>query len=58
MFETLFQFLRQGVKTAILGGIQDAQEELAGKLETHEPLVIESQEHTNGKAPKRKAVKR
>lgn len=57
MFDKLFQFIREGVKNAILGGVQDAHAELVSKVEANEPLVIEG--HTNGKATtKRKAVKR
>lgn len=46
MFDRLFQFIREGVKTAILGGIEDAHDELAAKIETGEPLALE--ESTNG----------
>jgi hypothetical protein len=53
MFDRLFQFIRDGIKQAILGGIDDAQQELVHRIETQEPLVIEAE--VNGR-PKRKPL--
>ena len=41
MFDKLFQFIRQGVRDAILGGFADAHEELANLAETGNQLVLE-----------------
>jgi hypothetical protein len=53
MFDKLFSFIRQGIKQAILGGIDDAQQELVHRVESKEPLVIEAE--VNGR-PKRKPL--
>jgi hypothetical protein len=55
MFEKLFAFIRANVKQAILGGIDDAQQELVHRVESKEPLVIEAE--VNGR-PKRKPLAR
>jgi hypothetical protein len=53
MFDRLFQFIRDGIKQAILGGIDDAQQELVHRVESKEPLVIEGEVR-----PKRKPLAR
>jgi hypothetical protein len=56
MFEKLFQFIRQGVKAAILGGIEDAQAEMTQRIEAQEHLLIEGEAElpeTNGRAKRR-----
>lgn len=40
MFQTLFNFIRTGIKNAILNGIQDAQAEITGFLEVPEAKTI------------------
>lgn len=42
MFQSLFTFIRNGVCSAILGGVQDAQEKLTEHAQTDEPLTIEA----------------
>ena len=58
MFDRLFQFIRDGVKTAILGGIQDARDELTAKVEAGQPLTIETTTDTNKPKAKRKTSTR
>lgn len=54
MFDRLFQHIRTGVRDAILGGFQDAHDELTRLVETGEPLpALESPDEAskaNGKA--------
>ena len=56
MFDRLFAFVRQGIKNAILGGIEDAQAEIQGRIEDRQPLVIEADHpfSENGKHPAKK----
>ena len=58
MFDRLFQFIRRGIRDAILGGIDDAQAEIADRLEAREPLTIEATPTTNGTNGKPKARRR
>lgn len=43
MFKNLFAYIREGVKNAVLGGIQDAHEEITGRLEAPEVVTIETE---------------
>lgn len=56
MFDKLFQFIRAGVRDAILGGFQDAHDELAKLVETGEPIALEDK--SNDKPARRKAASR
>lgn len=48
MFEKLFAFIRSGVKNSILGGIEDANQEIQARLELREePIAIEDAKPTN-----------
>lgn len=61
MFEKMFAWIREGVKNAVLGGIQDAHEEITLKLEASEPITIEAtvEPESNGhKTPKRRTISR
>lgn len=61
MFEKMFAWIREGVKNAVLGGIQDAHEEITGRLEAPEVVTIEAQAEpeTNGHKPaRRKSITR
>lgn len=60
MFKNLFAYIREGVKNAVLGGIQDAHEEITLKLESPEVVTIETEVETesNGKSPKRRTITR
>lgn len=53
--DKLFSFIRDGVRNAIIGGIEDAQEEVQRRIEGQDPLLIEAE--PNGK-PKRRTVPR
>ena len=56
MFDKLFSYIRNGVKEAILGGFQDAHEELSRLSETGEPIAIEDK--TNDKTATRRKASR
>lgn len=54
MFERFFIFIRQGIKQAILGGIEDAQEEMTRRIDARpESLLIEADPETNGRTKRR-----
>ncbi len=52
MFDRMFQFIRRGVRDAILGGIDDAQAEIAGRFEAREPITIEAKPTDGNGKPK------
>lgn len=61
MFKNLFAYIREGVKNAVLGGIQDAHEEITLKLEAPESITIEAtvEPESNGhKTTKRRTISR
>ncbi|MCA9068761.1 MAG: hypothetical protein KDA84_07550 [Planctomycetaceae bacterium] len=56
MFDKLFAYIRNGVRDAILGGFQDAHDELAKLTETGDPITLEdhSDRPLNGKTNNRR----
>lgn len=48
MFDKLFSFIRQGVKNAILGGVQDDQDELTVKVEARDLSPLRTQQKRMG----------
>lgn len=57
MFERLFAFIRQSLRDAIVGGVEDAQEELNQRIEASHTTNLEAEQpkRLNGTAKKKKA---